>query len=289
MMQFGIHNAYASKDWHADYDLLIRKVSTLGFDFLESNPGTFLDMTQSQRADLKKLAHDCGLKLVFSFGLPQKYDLSSDDERVRLAGIDYMKDILGVVHEMDSDLIAGCIYTYWPYNYTTGTKDRKRLADNSVKSLKELMKPSEDYGIDYSIEVFNRFEQPILNTAEEAVEFIKRIDSPRAKINLDTFHMNIEEDSVTQALIIAKEYLTDIHIGERNRRFPGMGDFDWDSFMKTLVDINYEKYIAFEPFMITGGEVGTNVYLWRDLTGNATTQQIDEMAKDSLEFLKAKI
>lgn len=288
-MKFGIHNAYANKDWYADYEMLIKKVSRLGFDVLESNPGTFLEMSKTKREDLKLLAQDCGLGFVFSFGLEEKYDLSSEDENTRINGIDYMKRILNVVHEMGSDTIAGCIYTYWPYNYATGTRNREKLADISIKSLRELMKVAEDLEIDYSLEVFNRFEQPILNTAKEAVEFIKRVDSTRAKLNLDTFHMNIEEDSISEALVTAKDYLVDIHIGERNRRFPGMGDFDWDSFMSTLKSINYDKYIVFEPFMITGGEVGENVYLWRDLTGNATTEQLDQMAKTSLKFLRAKL
>ena len=289
MIKFGIHNSYASTDWYADYETLIKDVSRLGFDVLECNPGTFLEMPKQERESLKLLAKDSGLNLIFSFGLQKKYDLSSEDESIRQNGIKYMKEILKVVGEMGSDLIAGCIYSYWPYNYITGTRDRKRLQDISVKSLKELMKPAEDLGIDYSVEVLNRFEQIVLNTAQEAVDFVKRVGSPRAKINLDTFHMNIEEDSISEALIISKDYLTDIHVGERNRRFPGMGDFDWDSFMKTLKDMKYDKYLVFEPFMITGGEVGENVYLWRDLTGNATKEQMNEMAKESLEFLKEKI
>src|SRR5690554_6385852 len=102
---------------------------------------------------------------------------------------------------MGSDLVTGCIYSYWPYNYATGTRDREKLQEISVKSLKELTKVAEDLEIDYALEILNRFEQIVVNTAQEAVDFVKRIDSPRAKIALDTFHMNIEEDSISEALI----------------------------------------------------------------------------------------
>jgi D-psicose/D-tagatose/L-ribulose 3-epimerase len=289
MIKFGIHNSYASTDWYADYDVLIKDVSSLGFDALECNPGTFLEMTKQKREGIKQLAEDRGLDLIFSFGLPKKYDLSSEDESIRQNGISYMKDILNVVHEMGSDLITGCIYSYWPYNYATGTRDREKLQEISVKSLKELTKVAEDLEIDYAMEILNRFEQIVLNTAQEAVDFVKRIDSPRAKIALDTFHMNIEEDSISGALRTAKDYLIDVHLGERNRKFPGMGDFDWTGFMKTIRDINYNKYLVFEPFMITGGEVGENVYLWRDLTGKASKDQLNQMARDSLDFLKAML
>ena len=43
----------------------------------------------------------------------------------------------------------------------------------------------------FNMEVANRFEQYLLNTAEEAVEFVQRVGSSNAKILLDTFHMNI--------------------------------------------------------------------------------------------------
>ena len=185
-----------------------------------------------------------------------------------------------------ADTICGCIYSYWPYNYTTGSHDREKLTDASVKSVKEIIKTAEDYGIDYAVEVLNRFEQIILNTAEEAVAFLKRVDSPRAKVNLDTFHMNIEEDTMEGALLTVKDYLVDLHVNENNRKFPGMGIMDWKRYIEVMKSFNYDKYIVLEPFMLAGGAVSECVYLWRDLTNNADEKGIDAMAKRSLEFLR---
>ncbi len=286
MMKIGIRESYTCKDFEMDYFELIKRVGALGYDAVELNPNTVMKLTKDKRQDLKKLAADNNLLLTFSFGLSPETDVSSLDEGVRNNGVKHMKEILGIVHEMGGDTIGGCIYSYWPYNYQSGSHDRERLMDASVKSVKEIIKVAEDFGIDYAIEILNRFEQIIMNTAEEAVAYLKRIDSPRAKLNLDTFHMNIEEDSIEGALLTAKDYLVDLHVNENNRKFPGMGTMNWKSYIDVLKSYDYDKYIVLEPFMLAGGAVSECVYLWRDLTNNANETEIDAMAKRSLEYLR---
>ena len=145
---------------------------------------------------------------------------------------------------------------------------------------------AEDLDIDYAIEPVNRFEQLLLNTGKEGVEYCKRVGSPKIKLNMDTFHMNIEEDSMEGCLLTTKDYIVNLHADENNRKFPGMGILPWKSMMDVLKSFNYDKYIVLEPFMLTGGGMAENVYLWRDLTNGATDEEIDMMAKRSLEFLR---
>ena len=285
-MKIGIHNSYANKDWQSDYSEIIKRVSNIGFDVLEANPGKFFLMTPQQRCDLKKLAADENVELIFSFGLPEQYDVASGDKSVRLAGISYMRDIIKTVAEMGGSMVGGCIYSYWPFSYSGLIPDRQKLLELSVASVQEIIKTAEDYGVDYAIEVLNRFEQYLINTAQEGVEYIRRIDSPRAKLLLDTFHMNIEECTFEDAIITGGSFTVDIHMDENNRKFPGMGSMPWDKILAALKKIDYQGYIVMEPFMIAGGEVGHDVYLWRDLTNGATAEQIDDMAARSIKYLR---
>ena len=50
------------------------------------------------------------------------------------------------------------------------------------------------------MEVLNRYEGYILNTCEEAIDFVDEIGSSHVKIMLDTFHMNIEETNMADAI-----------------------------------------------------------------------------------------
>ena len=116
--------------------------------------------------------------------------------------------------------------------------EKRRKEDLSVAGMKQLLKVAEDNGVLYCCEVVNRFEQYLLNTAEEAVAFMQRLDSPNAKILLDTFHMNIEEDDMVEAIRTAGPYLGHFHTGENNRRTPGTGKLPWKEMAQALKDIH---------------------------------------------------
>ena len=64
-----------------------------------------------------------------------------------------------------------------------------------------------------------RYEGYILNTCEEAIDFVDEIGSSHVKIMLDTFHMNIEEDNIAAAIRKAGKRLGHLHLGEQNRWF----------------------------------------------------------------------
>ena len=102
----------------------------------------------------------------------------------------------------------------------------------------------------FYVEVVNRFEQYLLNTCEEALDYCGRVGSSHCQILLDTFHMNIEEDSIFDAIVNAGNQLGHLHIGETNRRAPGRGRIPWDEVAGALKKIDYTGSIVMEPFLI---------------------------------------
>ena len=50
------------------------------------------------------------------------------------------------------------------------------------------------------LEPLNRFETSFITTADQAIELVDRVNHPACKIMLDTFHMNIEENSMGDAI-----------------------------------------------------------------------------------------
>ena len=104
---------------------------------------------------------------------------------------------------------------------------------------------------------------------------------------LDTYHMNMEEDDMEEAILSTKGLLGHFHVGENNRRLPGQGHIiDWKKIGKALHNINYSEAVVMEPFVLCGGKVGSDIKVWRDLSNKATEEMMDLQAKDSLEFLK---
>ena len=98
--------------------------------------------------------------------------------------------------------------------------------------------------------------------------------------------MNIEEDSLHDAIVKAGDKLGLFHIGENNRRPPGKGHIPWDEVVGALKEIDYQGDTVMEPVVLFGGLTGRYLAIWRDMTGGV---DLDEAAKKGLEFYKAKL
>ncbi len=286
MNKLGIFMNFWEKNWDADHIKYINKAADIGFDVLEFQAQPLLEMSDARLAEIKSAADRRGIELTYSLGLDPKYDISSEDESVRCSGVKYLSQIMDRVKKMDGKIISGVSYAGW--GVTIGSRKQQMLGQ-SIKSMRELVKAAENYGITYCVEAVNRFESALLNTSAEAVEYVKRVDSPAIGVLLDTFHMNIEENNIGDAIRYAGEYLKGFHTGESNRAAPGRGHLDWDEIFKALSDIKYTGRIVSEPFVMPGGEVGDAVKLWRNLVSENTEAVIDNEANFLLEFEKNMI
>lgn len=285
MNKLGIFMNFWEKNWAADHKKYIKKASDIGFDVLEFQAQPLLEMSNDHMKDLAKYAEECGIELTYSLGLDRNYDVSSLDEKVRLGGVDYLQRIVERIGYMGGTLLSGVSYAGWgvPDNFLD---DKRPYWDQSIKSMREIIKTAEDNGVTYCVEAVNRFETCLINTAAEALAYVAEIDSPNIGVLLDTYHMNIEENNIGDAIRLVGDKLTSFHTGENNRTAPGRGHLDWDEIFGALADINYKNRIVSEPFIMQGGEVGRDIHVYRDLIDNPTEARIDEEAKYLLNFEK---
>jgi D-psicose/D-tagatose/L-ribulose 3-epimerase len=283
MIKVGIYYAYWTHDWDADFHPFIDKVAELGFDILEVNAGTIAHMTSEERQSLKAHADDKNIILSHCIGLPHKYDIASEDEAVRENGIAYLKKIARAIGEIGGGNLSGIIYGSWPAAMPAGVTDKRPYVERSVASMKKAIKAAEDNNAIFNMEVVNRFEQFLMNTCDEALAYVEAVDSPNAKILLDTFHLNIEEDFVGEAIQKAGDKLGHFHIGENNRMPPGYGHIPWTEIGVALRKINYHGYVVMEPFLMPGGEVGRDIKVFRDMSVGL---DLDDEARKALMFIR---
>jgi len=286
MNKIGIYYAFWINNWDADFNVYVDKVANLGFDILEINAGTVANMSSEERKSLKDHADERNIDMTYCIGLTKEFDIASADSATRMRGIEFLKKQADAVGEMGGGKISGIIYSSWPATLPEDETDKTPYRSRSITSMKEAIKAAEDNNVFFNVEVVNRFEQYLLNTAQEAVDYIEEVGSPNIKILLDTFHMNIEEDSISDAIHTAGDYLGHVHIGENNRKPPGYGHIPWDELASALKEINYEGAIVMEPFLIPGGQVGRDIKVWRDLSVGL---DLDEEAGKALKFIRSKL
>ena len=159
-------------------------------------------MSDRERDALKTAAENAGLSLTYSIGLKDDMDLASEDAATRKRGIAFLRDVSRAMKYLGGTVMAGINYSSWPRKLAPN-EDKRVLTDRAVEGVREAVKTAEDCGVVFCIEVVNRFEQFMMNTAAEGISFAKRVGSPNCKLLLDTFHMNIEEDSLRGSLIEA--------------------------------------------------------------------------------------
>lgn len=287
MNKLGIFMNFWESEWMADHIKYIKKVKDIGFDILEFQAQPLLEMNTDRMDEIKNAAEENGIELTYSLGLDKRYDISSYNESVRRSGIKYLSDIMDKVKYMGGKIISGVSYAGW--GVPDGDFEREKLLENSIVSMKEIVKKAEEYDIIYAVESVNRFEGVVLNTAKQAIDYVKQIGSKNMGVLLDTYHMNIEENNIGDAIRSVGDLLVGFHTGENNRTAPGRGHLDWDKIFGALADINYKGRIVSEPFVMSGGQVGRDIFVWRNLVDDIGEEALDKEAKFLLDFEKSKI
>lgn len=287
MNKLGIFVNFWEKSWTIDYKRYIDKVKNLGYDILEFQAQPLLDMTNEECCAIKKYADERGIKLSYSLGLNAQYDVANPDKDVRAGGVEYLSNIVRKIAVMEGELFSGVTYAGWGVpDYFVDEAEKEALFCRSVESMKQVMKVAEKEGVTVCCEAVNRFESPLINTAAEAIKYADMVDSKNIGIHLDSYHMNIEENNIGDAIRLVGKRLRHFHTGENNRNVPGRGHIDWDEIFKALKDIDYKNDIVSEPFLLIGDEVGYDIRVWRPILENPTEERLDSEAKFLLDFTK---
>lgn len=282
-MKHGIYYAFWEQEWDGDYIRYIKKVAKLGFDILEIAAHQIVRYSDRELKDFLSCARDSGIVLTAGIGPTEDKNLSSPDESVRKAGRAFFKETLTQISKLDVHTIGGALYSYWPIDYTKPV-DKEGDRARGIVEMRDMADFAADLGINLCLEVLNRFENHILNTAEEGIAYVREIDKSNVKVMLDTFHMNIEEDSIAGAIRSTASLLGHFHTGECNRKVPGKGRMPWREIGEALRDISYDGAVVMEPFIKMGGTVGSDIKVWRDLSKGADEAEMDGLAKGALDF-----
>lgn len=290
MNKIGVHFGYFNRDWNTDFIKRIEQVKKIGLDILEVAPAPLLALTKTQRDEIAAAAKVNEIELTFSVGLATNQDLASEDASIRKNGIKFTTDTFKIMTEMGGKTYSGVDIAAWNKTFSEGVTDKSAAWERSVASVKEIMKSAEDAGITFAVEVVNRYESSLVNTAEEAVKYVDEVDSKNCKILLDTYHMNIEEDSFADAIRLVGNRLGHFHVGESNRRPPcADGRMPWDEITGALKEIDYKGAIVMEPFIKMGGEVGRDIKVWRDISKGASETEMEKLLADAASMLRSKM
>lgn len=259
----GIHALVWTGSWDesAARDAMRRTVDA-GYDLIEV---PVLDPANVDPVMTRELATEHGLTTRFSTGLTPETDISSDDPAVVDAGARMLEGALGVVAEAGSDFLGGVVSSAMA-KYTTLPTARGRA--NAVSVLRELADTARQDAITIGLEVVNRYESNLLNTADQALAFIEEIDRDNVGVHLDVYHMNIEERDLAGPVrrCAMSDRLVHVHVGESHRGYLGTGSVDLSGLFRALHDVGYAGPLVFESFssVVVSEAFTTALGIWRE-------------------------
>ena len=275
-MKFGVHLSTYCKTWGEDLRPYVSLSGELGYDGVEF---PLLDPLNFPVIGMKKLLQKEGLVCTLGTGLSESKDITSLDPRVRKAGMDHLMRCMEIAHDLESDCLGGVLYAPWGETGDRNAKsERLRLGRDA---LMELSQKGKALGVTMALEMLNRYESSVINTVEEGKTFIKGLHGAPVKLHFDTFHANIEEKSIREALILGGEDIYHIHVAENTRGIPGSGSIDWKGFKEGIGAIGYDRWITLECFVMPNTEVGNDTFVWRKIEENG-----EKAAREGLDFMK---
>jgi D-psicose/D-tagatose/L-ribulose 3-epimerase len=278
-IRFGVNTWVWTAPFNNDAVQLFPKIKKMGFDGVE------LPVEDASLFDVKtikdglKKADLPALSVCGAFG-PDR-DLSHDDPRIQENCLAYLKVCIGCAKAWGAPVVAGPMYSSVGKARLVSADQKKAEWDRAVANLKKAAAMAADAGVRLAIEPLNRFEIDLVNIAEQAVRMAKEVGNKAFGVHLDTFHMNIEEKCVAEAVKTAGKLLYHCHACENDRGAPGSGQVHWDAWAKALKAVKYDGAVVIESFTPEVTSIAKAAAIWRKL---APTQ--DRLAGDGLAFLK---
>ncbi|WP_303976756.1 sugar phosphate isomerase/epimerase [Dongia mobilis] len=281
MNRIGVHALVWVGGWsHAEAAQAIEKTAALGYDIIEIPA---LDPSTIDAVHTRRTAEANKLGITVSLGLDGSADISSEDPDKIKRGEQLLREALAVTRDMGGTHMCGILYSGF-MKYADPTTERGK--ENSADVLRRICAEAARSNITIGLEVVNRYESNVLNTAAQAVDFCKRVGAPNVKVHLDTYHMNIEEADIEQAIVATGDYLGYFHIGESNRGYLGAGTVDFDKIFRGLARANYKGPITFESFSSTvvNKQLSGILAIWRNLWEDST-----DLASHARDFIHANL
>ena len=243
----------------------IEKIGRMGFDFAEisiEGPKSFPDNLRRKRKDILRILRKYRM---FAIGHTMWWcDLGSPYENVRKGWVEEAKSSIDIANELGIKLVN--FHFESVQSLFRDNKIRKKILNNYVRSMKELVEYGKIKGVDVMLE----------NCVSEGCSHIDNYGYivNRVKglgVHLDVGHAFIEggTKNVLKFITTFRKRLVHIHMhdnyGDRDDHLPlGIARVEYDKVARALKKIGYSKTVTFEVFTMDRDFAALSMKKFRD-------------------------
>jgi D-psicose/D-tagatose/L-ribulose 3-epimerase len=275
MPSWGAHvYLWASSPTSTELERAIGAASALGLDHVQISL-TSLDSLDAAVVRGALLRH----RMACTTGLALPKGVWVDRRRGGMVA--FLRRAVDTTAALGATMLCGALYT--PLGLRTVPASRRQELAIVRLVLKEVAQYARVSGVQLCLEPVNRYETSLVNTCAQAVELVTDIDEQNVSVQLDTFHMNIEEQDFYASILQTGERIGYVQLADSHRGAPGDGHIPWDAVFAGLRDVGYDGGLALESFTSRNRAVTMATSVWRDVVGDP-----DKFVSRSMRYLLAR-
>jgi D-psicose/D-tagatose/L-ribulose 3-epimerase len=258
------------------FNPVFEKLKGFGYDAVEI---PIFNTDAKKLSALARRLDGMGLERSAVTCLTADTNLIGESPKQRAAGLKHLKTVIDCCAAMGVKKLVGPIYA--ALGVFSGKGPTKQEWKWAVEGLRAAAEHARTAGVTLVAEFLNRFEIYLLNCSADAARMVKDVNHPNFRMMYDTFHANIEEKNIAEALDSCADVLVHVHVSENDRSTPGKGGVNWTESWKHLKRIGYTGPLVIEAFGQGLPALAAATKIWRKMFPDELT-----LAKDGLAFMK---
>ncbi len=253
-MRYAICNEAFGK---TSFEETCRIVSEIGYDGIEIAPFTLAEdartLDSTARAEIRRAAEDRGLEVVGLHWLlvsPKGFHLTTEDITIREATLGFLESLMDLCRDLGGKvLILGSPMQ----RNLEPTQERALVEERTLAGFQRLGEHAERVGVTLCLEPLDTGQTNFIQTPGEALDWVRRVNRPGFQMMVDaraSFEMGLEPAEELRRCLPAVRH---VHLNDRNKLGPGMGDCDFAPLFRAGKELVFEGYYSVEVFDFTLG------------------------------------
>lgn len=224
----------------------------LGYEAVEIAPFTLsdsvADIPASRRTQIRAAAERAGVEIAglhWLLASPDGLYITHPDPAIYQRTCAYFKELVQFCGDLGGRVMI--IGSPMQRNVQEGW-DYQECWNRMRGAFEGSLELAQQRGVYLCIESLSKEQTNIITTCAQARKMVAEIGHPHFQTMVDVCSGSTEEIPVAQLLRDSGEHLYHVHVNDANKRGPGFGNTDFASVIRTLKELDYQRYVSVEVF-----------------------------------------
>jgi D-psicose/D-tagatose/L-ribulose 3-epimerase len=225
----------------------------LGYEGIEIAPFTLAEsprqISRPDRQEFRRIMAEEGLSFVGLHWLmvsPEGLHVTTGDVEQRARSWQHIYDLIDLCADLGQHGVM--VFGSPKQRSTVGRMTPREARAIYTDELAKVAPHAQQQGVRILVEALPSNQSDVINTLQEAMAIVDEINSPAVQTMFDTHNALDETEPHADLIKRYFRHIAHVHVNEMDGREPGTGDYDFESLLKTLLELNFNGWVSLEAF-----------------------------------------